>query len=229
MELETWFRNAGGFSPDHSLETLDAGLDAGLLDEQDEYGMTALSLAAMSKWTAGVERLLEAGADVERTYYRTGEGPLMMVVLEGNEGMARRLAAAGANPDAPNHFGAAPREIRPAWFESIDSRPVPRPPWRLQNAEHLADHYHPKFKIPERMERESLMAGVAVKLYVFGPRGEGKSDSFKVRIRERIDGEALVYVGDVETDLSETHLPPDVGPLRFGPEHVATVFLKRPG
>jgi ankyrin repeat protein len=53
------------------------GIEAGLLNEQDEYGMTALHLAVSSGWLEGIEELLRAGADIESRYFRTGETPLL--------------------------------------------------------------------------------------------------------------------------------------------------------
>ena len=49
-----WFENCGGWFPPHRLDQLRAGIAKGLLNEQDEDGMTALSLAASSEWLEGV-------------------------------------------------------------------------------------------------------------------------------------------------------------------------------
>ena len=35
-----WFENCGGWSPRHSLDELKAGIGAGLLNEQDETGLS---------------------------------------------------------------------------------------------------------------------------------------------------------------------------------------------
>jgi hypothetical protein len=43
-----WFDNCGGWRPRHDLDELRRGIEAGLLNEQDEYGMTALHLAVSS-------------------------------------------------------------------------------------------------------------------------------------------------------------------------------------
>lgn len=40
-----WFSNCGSWPPHHDLGTLRRGIKSGMLDEQDESGMTALSLA----------------------------------------------------------------------------------------------------------------------------------------------------------------------------------------
>src|SRR5262249_5596254 len=53
--LREWFDNCGGWRPRHDLDELRRGIKAGLVNEQDEYGMTALSLAVMSGWKEGVE------------------------------------------------------------------------------------------------------------------------------------------------------------------------------
>ena len=60
--LHEWFENCGGWAPRHDLDELRQGIEAGMLNEQDEYGMTALSLAVMSGWEEGVAELLRAGA-----------------------------------------------------------------------------------------------------------------------------------------------------------------------
>src|SRR5262245_43043419 len=183
--LADWFDNCGGFRPLHDLNELRRGIKAAMLNEQDEYGMTALSCAVMSGWKEGVEELLRAGADTELRYFRTGETPLYMAVQEGKEPIIAGLVAAGANPDAPNYWDLTPR----AWasrkaltcFDHVPERKMPLPSPRIQNAEHLADHYHPRFEIPDREERETLQVGQAVDLYVYGPKSERKQDKVKVR------------------------------------------------
>src|ERR1700686_995392 len=88
-----WFDNCEGWGPRHDLEELRRGIEAGMLNEQDEYGMTALSLAVMSDWKEGVEELLRAGADTELRYFRTGETALKMAVQERNEPIIAALVA----------------------------------------------------------------------------------------------------------------------------------------
>src|SRR5262249_34183220 len=151
-----------------------------------EYGMTALSLAVMSDWVEGVKELLNSGADTELRHFRTGVTALYMAVQERNERIVTALVAAGANPDAPNYWGVTAR----AWalqsafpgFDRIPPKSTPLPPPWIQNAEHLADHYYPGFKIPDREERETMQDGQAVDLYVYGPMAESKRDTVKVRI-----------------------------------------------
>ena len=75
--LRDWFDNCGGWRPRHDLDELRRGSEAGMLNEQNEYGMTALHLAAASGWVEGVGELLWAGADTESRYFRTGETPLL--------------------------------------------------------------------------------------------------------------------------------------------------------
>jgi hypothetical protein len=207
---------------------------AGMLNEQDEYGMTALSLAVISGWKEGVEELLRAGANTELQYFRTGETPLYMAVQERNEPIIAALVAAGANPDAPNYWGLTPRAwaVRQGatYFNHVPPQETPFPPPRIQNAEHLADHYHPRFKIPKREERESLQIGQAVDLYVFGPRAETKQDTVKVRINARRGRPRQVrYTATVETPIKRTHLPEGMTVVEFGPENIASVYLPRPG
>jgi hypothetical protein len=218
------------------LDELRRGIEAGMLNEQDEYGMTALSLAVMSGWKEGVEELLRAGADTELRYFRTGETALHMAVQERNEPIIAALVGAGANPDAPNYWGVTPRAAIPftigvsTCFDHIPPRQMPLPPPRLQNAEHLADHYHPRFKIPDREERETIQVGQAVDLYVFGPKAETKQDTVKVRITARRGRRPRVrYTATVETPIERTHLAAGTTVLEFGPENIASVYVPRPG
>ncbi len=177
-----------------------------------------------------IRALLEAGADTELRYYRTGETALYTAVQEKNEASMRALLEAGANPEGANYWGKTPRE----WaalkglahvFASIPQGTVTMPTPRIQNAEHLADHYHPKFKIPKRAERESLAVGQAVDLHVHGP----KKPAVKVRIQERRgQSETTVYIARLDPPDQDTNLPAGTTEVTFGPEHVATVYLKRP-
>ncbi len=104
-----WFSNCGGWFPRHSLEELRAGIAAGLLDRQDEYGMTALCLAACSGWLAGVEEVLRAGSDTRLRYFRTGCTALLLAVQAQKIPIIEALISGGANPDAANHWGLTPR------------------------------------------------------------------------------------------------------------------------
>src|SRR5687767_10985588 len=106
---EEWFGNCGGFAPRHDLDALRRGIEAGMLNEQDEYGMTALSLAVMSGWHEGVMELLRSGADTELRYFRTGETALYMAVQHSSDPIIAALVVGGANPDAPNYWGLTPR------------------------------------------------------------------------------------------------------------------------
>jgi len=225
-----WFQNCGGFSPSHEIAALRNGLKSGLLNEQDEYGMTALSLAVMSRWLEGVSELLQAGANTELRYFRTGETALYMAVLEGYEPIIADLVASGANPDAPNYWGLTPRvwamRRKLSCFDQIPHRDSSLPRPHIQNAEHLADHFHPRFKIPGRKERESLQVGQAVDLYVFGPKADAKQDTVKVRIIATSGNSPTNrYVGKVETPIERTHLDQGTEIVEFDPEHVATVYV----
>jgi ankyrin repeat protein len=229
MRVDDWFSNCGGWRPAHSLDELRAGIDAGLLDVQDEYGMTALSLAVMSAWKEGVDALLAAGADTELRYHRTGQTALHMAVCERNEPIIQALVQGGANPDAANHWGITPRKSRPASFERVPARQIDMPPPLIQNAEHLAEQHHPHFEIPGREEREELLPGEAVDVYVYGPKSSAKQDTVKVRIAERRgDGAGVRYVAAVVTPLDQTHLAAGTRHVEIGPENVATIYLVRP-
>jgi hypothetical protein len=206
-----------------------------MLNEQDEYGMTGLSLAVVSGWTEGVEELLRAGADTELRYFRTGETALHMAVRERNETIISALVAVGANPDSPNYWGVTPRAAVPftigvsTCFDHIPQKDMPLPAPRIQNAEHLADHYHPRFKIPTREERETMQVGQAVDLYVYGPKAEAKQDTVKVRITGMTGGRPQVrYTATVETPVERTHLTERTTSVEFGPEHIASVYVRRP-
>ncbi|MCZ7644731.1 MAG: ankyrin repeat domain-containing protein [Planctomycetota bacterium] len=240
--LREWFDNCGGWSARHDLDELRRGIKAGLLNEQDEYGMTALHLAVSSGWLEGIKELLSATADTELRYFRTGEPPLLTAANDlgtGNgerlnsKAMVAMLVAGGANPDAANHFGLTPRKAAQVRgdksFADIPAKPVDMPEPRIQNAEHLADHYHPRFKIPDREERETMQVGQAVDLYVYGPKAEGKQDTVKVRITARSGQRPQVrYTADVETPIESIHLPAGITNVEFGPENIASVYVARP-
>jgi len=237
-----WFDNCGGWRPRHDLDELRRGIESGLLNEQDEYGMTALHLAVSSGWLEGMEELLRAGANTESRYFRTGETPLLTAASYlgtangkrlNSKGMVAALIAAGAKPDAANHFGQTARKLAQffGWkvFADIPEKPVQMPVPRIQNAEHLADHYHPRFKIPDREERETMQVGQSVDLYVYGPKPEGKQDSVRVRITARSGRRPQVrYTAVVETPIERTHLAPGTTNVEFGPENIASVYVPRP-
>ena len=229
-ELEEWFGNVGHWEPRHNLKKLRRGIQSGLLNEQDESGYTALMWACFSDWVEGIEELLKAGADTELRDYRTGCTALYMAVLNKAGEVIAALIAGGANPDTPNYWGATPRSWAPEKFKHIPEQQLPFPEPRIQNAEHLADHYHPNFKIPSRRERENLQPGQAVDLYVYGPKSRGKQDTVKVRItsRDEMPSGTTYYSGDVETPIGKTHLTPGTKTLEFGPENVATVYIPKP-
>jgi hypothetical protein len=114
-------------------------------------------------------------------------------------------------------------------FDHIPPRELPLPPPRIQNAEHLADHYHPQFKIPDREERETMQVGQAVNLYVYGPKAETKQDTVKVRISARCGRRPRVrYTATVETPIERTHLTEGTTVVQFGAENIASVYVPRP-
>jgi hypothetical protein len=226
--LHDWFANVDVFNEHRDLNKLKNGIKAGLLNRQDESGATALFLACAGGWTEGVRDLLTAGADTEVRLFRTGTTVLYEMVQRKNAELIALLLKAGANPDTPNYWGVTPRGWNPDPFKAIPEHPAPLPPPHIQNAEHLAEAYYPKFKIPERAERESLQPGAAVDLYIYGPKEKGKQDTIKVRITQRSgDGAETRYTATVETPPEKTHLPADTKTLEFGPEHIATVYLQR--
>jgi hypothetical protein len=240
--LREWFGNCGGWRPRHDLDELRRGIEGGLLNEQDEYGMTTLHLAVSSGWLEGIEELLRAGADTESRYFRTGETPLLTAASHlgtangerlNSKGIVAVLTAAGANPDAANHFGQTPRKLARffGWklFADIPVKPVQMPEPRIQNAEHLADHYRPRFKIPDQEERDTMQVGQAVDLYVYGPKADGKQDTIKVRITARNGRHPQVrYTAAVETPIERTHLALGTTEVEFGPENIASVYVPRP-
>jgi len=234
LSLAYWFSNCGGWRPHHDLSRLRRGIEAGMLDEQDEYGMTALSLATASGWKEGVEELLRAEADTERRYFRTGETALHIAVQERNVPIITALVEGGADPDSANYWGVTPRAKLtllglPPLFDRIPPKEVRLPSPRIQNTEHLADHYHSRFKIPDRRERETLHVDQGGDLYVYGPRAETKQDTVKVRITARRgSGPSVRYAAVVETPVERTHLAAGTTEVEFGPENVATVYVQRP-
>jgi Ankyrin repeats (3 copies) len=231
--LKEWFNNCGAWHSHHDVDALRQGIEGGLLNEQDEYGMTALSSAVMSAWKEGVEVLLRAGADTELRYFRTGETALYMAVQQRNEAIVDALVAAAANPDAPNYWGLTARiwasRSGSTCFDQVPQKKMPLPAPRIQNAEHLADHFHPRFKIPDREERETMQLGQAAVLYVYGPKAETKQDTVKVRITAMTGIRPSVrYTGTLETPIEQTHLAHGTTVLEFGPENIATVYVTRP-
>ena len=242
LSLREWFDNCGGWSARHNLDELRRGIKAGLLNEQDEYGMTALHLAVSSGWLEGIDELLRARANTELRHFHSGDTPLLTAANDLGTGNGERLnsnamvaalIAAEANPDAANHFGITPRraaQTRGATtFANIQEKPVQTADPRIQNAEHLADHYHPRFKIPDRGERETMEVGQAVDLYVYGPKVEGKQNTVKVRITARNGSRPDVrYIAAVETPNESTHLVPGTTAVEFGPENIASVYVPRP-
>ena len=240
--LSDWFDNCGGWRPEHDLDKLRRGIKSGFLDELDEYGMTALHLAVSSGWLEGILELFRVCANTELRYFRTGETPLMTAVSDlgtdngermNSKAMVEALVAAGANPDAGNHFGYTPRKSARLRglivFDHLPEQAAQMPEPRIQNAEHLADHYHPRFKIPKREERKSMQVGQAVDLYVYGPKVVGKQDAVKVRITTRSGRDSRVrYTATVESPIEETHLATSTTIVEFGPENIASVYVPQP-
>lgn len=225
VNLQRWLDNCCSFRIPGDLKLLKQGLADGYLNEQDEYGSTVLTAAVVFGWLEGVETLLTAGANTELRYYRTGETALHLAVQGKNEAIIEALIQSGANPDAANYWGLTPRKWNKEPFAHIKVKKLDIPPPYIQNAEHLADHHYPRFKIPSRKERESLQPGQAVDLYVYGPKSKKKHDSFKVRITQRKGrGAKVQFTASLETPIAETHLLPGTTAVTFGPEHVATVY-----
>jgi hypothetical protein len=230
IQTEEWlaqFRDAENVAK-LSKEQIVAATTNGLLNHQDEYGMSALMLCIAYKWQDTAYQLLHCKPDTSLYYFRTGETALHMAVLD-NQVLIPALLEAGANPDQGNHYGVTPRQFAEIAFEHLPVQAMTRPAPRVQNAEHLAEHFYPRFKIPKRKERATLKIGQAVDLYVFGPQEEGKQNTVKARICEIIQKEGQPeYLGNVETAAENIHLLEGTSQVQFGPEHVASVYLARP-
>jgi len=191
--------------------------------------MTALHLAVSSSWHEAISFLIDEGADLSLRYYRTGDVALHTAVVNRSERIVRTLLRAGASADVANYSGLTPRAAAEhngmgRLFTDIEPRPVEWPAWRVQNAEHLADYYYPQFEIAERAEREALEIGQTVEVHVHGPR--------QPRVRARIikrngEGAETRYVARVSPD-QDINLPPGVNDLEIGPEHIATLLVRRP-
>jgi len=227
VSLDEWFVAFDPFAPEKDLSLLEEGIRAGHIDAQDEWGSTVLSLCIACQWLEGLRVLLNAGANTELRYHRTGSTALNAAVQDKQEAMFRALLEAGANPDAANYWGKTPRDFAEAYgvaalFSEFPVKPPSLPPPRVQNAEHLADHNYPRFKIPTRGERETLSVGQAVDLHVFGQH----EPAVKVRIDQRDGtGAATQYHALLDPPSQECNLPPGTTEVSFGPEHVATVYV----
>ncbi|GEM_PF-4110895 len=228
--VKDWFDCFNASAPTRDLARLKELLRSGHLDAQDEWGCTGLFLAVASDWIEAVRVLLEAGADTELRHYRTGETALYGAVQGRKEAIVRALLGAGASPDAANCWGPTPRSwaaqagLAHLFSDHPEGAPT-LPSRRIQNAEHLADHHFPDFQIPERAEREALAVGQAVDIHVHGPR----KPAIKVRILRRDrSGAATTYLAYLDPPGQETNLPEGTTEVTFGPEHVATIYLKRP-
>lgn len=229
MTNKDWFDNCGGWKPKHDLKLLQEGISKGMLDAQDEYGLTALYLSVTSKWKEGVLELVHAHANTEVRVFRTGTTPLYEAVLKKDKVIADILVTSGADPDAANYWGVTPRKWQPTWFGAIAKTSPKIPDARIQNAEHLADQHYPNFKIPDQKERASLKIGQAVDVYVYGPKSDIKQDQVKVRIsNRRLSDVGLRYIAVVESPIEKTHLRPDTNEVEFGPENVASIYLPPP-
>jgi hypothetical protein len=229
MDEKGWFSIFDVFGGTRDLARLREGMTGPFRDAQDEWGMTGLHLCVSMGWLEGVQELLRAGADTELRYYMAGTTALYTAVQDRNEAIVRALLEGGANPDAANYYGKTPREWSSNYgledlFEGLPVTPTTPEPL-IQNAEHLADHYHPRFRIPSRSERESLKPGQAVDLHVLGP----KQPRVKVRIRECAgSGAGVRYTALLDPPEQDTNLRPGTTEVTFGPEHVATVYVPRP-
>jgi hypothetical protein len=229
---ESWFSLFDALPEDRDLDRVRAvAAVPGILDLQDEWGMTALHVAVATNWPEAVELLLSLGADTEPRYHRTGETALSSAVRQRQIPLVRALLAAGANPDAAPYGGLSARDAAARvgladLFVGIPERDVSPPPFRIQNAEHLAEFHRPAFDIPSRADRESLAVGRAVDVHV---HGRLKRADVKVRIFEvEGSGASVRYRARLDPPVQETNLPDDVAELVFGPEHVATIYVPRP-
>lgn len=89
--------------------------NGGEVDSKDEYGQTALMLAAMHGRDEAVELLIAAGADLDVTA-KYGLTALMLAVVNHHDPIARSLAAAGADlspkgSGAPGFHGKTAKDL----------------------------------------------------------------------------------------------------------------------
>jgi uncharacterized protein len=82
-------------SVDELQRLLNVGAD---VNARDEYGQTALMLAAVNGHAPLVELLVGRGADLDHTA-KYGLGALMLAVVNGHVDVVRTLVRAGANPE----------------------------------------------------------------------------------------------------------------------------------
>jgi hypothetical protein len=227
---DAWFREFDPILKRRDLDAVRQQATPELIDAQDEDGMTALHFAVAMNWADAMPVLLELGANPELRHHRTGSTPLLTAVTEKLDRIVRALLRAGSNADAANFAGLTPRKAAKQaglerLFVDVEACDPTWPPFALQNAEHLADHYHPRFRIPGREEREQLAIGQAVEVHVHGP----KQPRVKIRIFAITrQGASIRYRARIDPPDQDTNVPPGTIELEFGPEHVATVFLKRP-
>ncbi|MBL0217948.1 MAG: ankyrin repeat domain-containing protein [Myxococcales bacterium] len=198
-----------------------------VIDTQDEWGMTAIHLAVASSWHEAISFLIDERADLALRYHRTGDTPLHTAVVNRSERIVRSLLRGEANPDAANYSGLTPRGAADQFglghlFAPLPQRMVSWPPWRVQNAEHLADYY-PQFTIPSREEREALVTGQVIEVHVHGI----KQPRVRARIISRKVLDGVRYVARVDPD-QDTNLPPGANDLEIGPENIAALVSRLP-
>lgn len=121
-EITDWLQNHY-FSVSHPVEQNDAGMYPLILacqqgrsdmvgfligrgadlDVIDQYGNNALWAACYAQDIACIDRLLDAGIDIDFQNAASGATALIFAASSGREQVVARLLAAGANPDLKTH------------------------------------------------------------------------------------------------------------------------------
>ena len=101
--------------------------------------------------------------------------------------------------------------------------------WELENAEEMNSQHPETFSIPSLEERTSLQAGARVKLgFLFLTEQAGEEliqcERMWCMIGEVSNGR---YVGVLESNPVSSPALQAGDQIRFGPEHVATVLIRR--
>lgn len=92
-------------TPEEFNAAINAGAD---LNARDMWGETPLHYAAMNGYTASINTLLEAGADVNAKEGFIGNTPLHNAASCGHEEICKSLIRAGADVTARNKYGETP-------------------------------------------------------------------------------------------------------------------------
>ena len=85
------------------------------VSQYDEYGNTALHLAAEKGYRGVCKVLLDAGADVNQKNISVGWSAIHYAAYEGHSDVLRMLIAHGAVPDIPDKSGDTPESYAAEW------------------------------------------------------------------------------------------------------------------